>query len=148
MPMTLLIVTAIMATSIFLIVLSQQAAQYYRENYHFSIWSGAFIVVIALTSFGSFIRYRADYFSLVICTSLLILTLIQDIRLSDLAHGLIAFLYQIMIALLFAIIISMALAMLIICIFVRHISKVSFLFLKLSIAEFIYGWTLFPLFFR
>ena len=110
MTESILILVAIMIVGISLLYVIKQLSDYYVAKYHFSLWAGVLLLSVAallwlLISGAS--QIATVYFLGALASGLVLFTLIQDVRLSNVGMGIIAFIVQFLLVIsLFALILT------------------------------------------
>lgn len=97
-----LAIVAILASTI------KKISSYYKQRFDYSIWSGVFILILSFSLIGiDLTLYYGENIPLFIVAGLLILiTFVQDLRLSGLTFGFAGILFQLLMAVIFVFILA------------------------------------------
>ena len=96
-----LILAALIAALVFLLVWIRKVSIYYRTRYHFSLWSGVFLILLALPCVVIPLLNAGSWIPVAIGGALLLFTAIRDLRLAGLGMGFLALLFQLVMSALF-----------------------------------------------
>lgn len=104
-----LIIAGLAAFLIGVVVVVKRCAQFFRQKYGFSVWSGVLLVVLGIVLIGYDIaHYSGENYILFIVGGLLFaLTIVQDIRFAK-WMGITAFLFQGFLAIVFIFLVVLA----------------------------------------
>ncbi len=97
----LLIIIGVIAVAFLLVTIVRRISAYYRQRYNMSVWAGVFMLVIAtvLVAFSAY-HYQEPNIPLFVAAGLLLLlTGFLDIRHAGIGMGLVALLFQTVLAL-------------------------------------------------
>ena len=103
----LLIVIGVIAVAFLLVTIVRRVSTYYRQRYNMSVWAGVFMLVIAtvLVAFSVY-HYQEPNIPLVVAAGVfLLLTGFLDIRHAGIGMGLVALLFQTVLAVGFIVVI-------------------------------------------
>lgn len=110
MTESILVIVCIFIIGISLLYIVKELSDYYVTKYHFSLWAGVLLMsiaaILAILINGAS-QMATVYVLEVLAFGLIIFTLIQDIRLSNIGMGIVAFIVQFLLTIsLFAIILT------------------------------------------
>lgn len=97
----ILIMLALLMIGISIAYIIKQVSDYYVLKYHFSLWAGALLIFSAFMLFVLVVGAAESttiYFLYIVGCGIILFTVVQDIRLSNIGMGLLAFLLQFLIA--------------------------------------------------
>ena len=103
-----LFIVAAIAVIAILASIIKKISSYYKQRFGYSIWSGVFVLILAFSLAGiDCTHYGANNIPLFLASgALVLLTMIQDFRLSGIGIGILGFLFQALMAVVFAFIIA------------------------------------------
>ncbi len=111
MTESILAIVAIFIVGISLLYVIKELSDYYVTKYHFSLWCGVLLMsvaVILMILITGASQMTTVHFLVIIASGLVLFTLIQDIRLSSIGMGIVAFIVQFLLTIsLFAIILTL-----------------------------------------